>query len=389
MNNRKTSNFLSRNGQFDRMRIWSSFRIDEIINNIEEKSAKGVDLVRAMIAATIASIPTSYCWVNDKQLGTFDFENLIPKNKKLANVILTQNWDEEIFEYRGGMSIQKCKPGQEDCTFFCSNSDCDNLENFETRETKLQFIEFPERCTRGYVKKGLMCHPKCEGLGMIECEQGICGRSKKSCQLKRPTATKELVESYVEFLGHIYSLKSNSTFGWSDPESFKKYKQLVNDKFLNENNEWQYDVSVALASNSLAIENFIYNFIKKTFSFFQTDENNMPYRALIRIIYSRFVNFVAVSYTPKIQKRHTDEIFVGNLDDCDIENWVGVEAKHLHMIDINIDENKKTKLKNCINTVDSLLNRLAPFMLFGYANGFAKPLCPLINTLNPYSKILR
>jgi hypothetical protein len=192
---------------------------------LDEKTATGDDLIRILLATFLTSVPPTYCWVDDEILGNFDYKiSNYRKLKRMANVLFSIE-DIDNFEPRMGLNFEKCPSGYKDCLIWCSKSNCETPSDFQDREIRQQYIRLAQNCNDGFIKKDTFCYPKCEEIGMVTCEEGICASSLNACKLKRPIFTYELIESYVDFLGHIYSLKSNTFFGWSDPSSFERYQK--------------------------------------------------------------------------------------------------------------------------------------------------------------------
>jgi hypothetical protein len=202
-----------KNKQFTRIRIWSSFRLEEKLNKTYNRDANRLELIKGMIAGFYSSLPSSYCWVHESNLGTFDIS--FPDSgelKKITTLVYNTTTSYEKTE-KAGFFIEHCESGLEDCSFFCSSSDCNSPENFSLRKFELINFVLDHPCRAKFIKNGTLCYPSCEKIGMVTCEVGICSFSQDGCDLKQASMSKEMVESFVDFLGHIYSLKFQTPFG--------------------------------------------------------------------------------------------------------------------------------------------------------------------------------
>jgi hypothetical protein len=368
-NKLRKSTFLKteKNAQFSSMRIWSSFRLEEKIKKSFEKDLNRIEIIRGIIAGFYASIPSSYCWVHESNLGTFDIS--IPDStnlKKITTLVYNTTTSFEA-EEKAGLFIEKCKPGDQDCTFFCSSSDCESIQDFYTR--KFENIKYLNNnpCHPNFEKKGYLCYPICEKIGMITCEVGICSFSTEGCKFKQADMNIEMIESFVDFLGHIYSLKIFSPFGWTNPDSleldlkvFKKYDK-INSKRLS--------ILKTLIKNPKYYNYFYENLKKNTNNFIKFEDkdkfsnffeyNSELFKSLFTDTLNRFPNNLYLNKLGSCDLKFFDELLVNK----DIE----LSSKDLESKEAQID---------CFRGFGSFLKNLEPYMLLGYASDLVKPLCP-------------
>ncbi len=343
---------------------------------MDDKTATGDDFIRILLATYLTSIPPTYCWVDDTNLGTFEYKLSYSsiKQSRVANVIFHFD-DEENSDSRMGLEFEKCTPGYKDCLIWCSKSNCETPGDFENRRIISQRISYAEDCNDGYVKKDSFCYPKCELIGMVTCEEGVCASSENACKLKRPSFTYELIESYVDFLGHIYSLKSNTTFGWSDPESFDSYKSLLVEKYYNQDKDRLREIANIVSRNGTNIIEMMY---KKSLQFLKSGKDNPAYQAFFQTISN---NIKYSLFNTNIEDISREIFFnIENLGNCVLENWTNDDGTVLQWWTPH--EKKDPKKTDCNNAVYRLIVKLKPYLLIGFVNGITKPLCPFISIKN-------
>jgi hypothetical protein len=307
--------------------------------------------------------------VHESNLGTFQIS--VPDSKeikKITNLVYNTTSNFEA-EEKGGLLIEKCRPGDEDCTFFCSTTNCESPQDFYTRRFENINYVTDHPCKPNYDKKGNLCYPVCEKIGMVTCEVGICSFSKEGCDLKQPEMSEKLVESFVDFLGHIFSLKTGSPFGWSNPESLK-IDLKVFEKYEDIN-------SKRLAAFKPIIKNYRYfrffyeNFRSNTFNIFKVSPDKENYSNFFDNNF-RVFKFL---FTDQIDN-YNPESYLNNLSSCDLKFWDKVLLNN-NSTDLTPNELRKKQIqKNCFTGLGSLLKNLKPYMLLGFASDFTKPLCP-------------
>jgi hypothetical protein len=351
--------------QFTRLRIYYSYRLEEILNNFSDSEVLGVDLMRAMLASLYSSLPPIFCWVDDTNLGTFDILKMGEKNsKRLANIFY--ELEEDNFYTKGGIILETCPPDQTDCSFFCSTSDCNSPKNFNFKKIKTQDFEINGTCQFQYRKKGTLCYPVCEKIKMVTCDTGICAATKLDCKKKIPKIVGEDIEAFVDFLGHIYSLSPIKKFGWANPTSLEKDLNILN-KFKFENSQRQSSIYVIMRKyfNSL----FIKKLRKTSQRLLKIDVSNENYDNHLFKTETALIS--ALDYhIGKI----TDSGFVKynfkneSLNSC--RPFAFYSDKFIFGLR-NTDACKFLFMK--------LLKEMEPYMFIGFASSFAKPICPFSN----------
>jgi hypothetical protein len=200
--------------QYSRIRIWSSFRLDEIVNNIYIDEAQGEDVIRAALISMMSAVPAHFCWVHDSRLGLPDV--VCPSNMKRIGSICYEECEEGQTRL-GGLCLSKCAYSYMDCNFFCSKSNCENPQDFVLKKyKKTEFLMNPA-CPKGYKKKDNLCYPVCEEVGLHTCSDRTCSVKKSYCKRGSPILETGILKAFIEFLGHIYTIKSGKKFGWSNP----------------------------------------------------------------------------------------------------------------------------------------------------------------------------
>jgi hypothetical protein len=365
---RTSNSFLKneKNQQFNKMRIWSSFRLEEVFDKLKIVEAKNVNLIKAMLAGFYSSVPSSYCWVHETNLGTFDMK--IPENyKKIATLVYNSTISFDA-EEKAGLFIENCKPDETDCTFFCSSSDCESPEDFSSRKFKNINYLTNYACHPNFIKKGKLCYPNCEKIGMVSCDSGTCSTSKEGCDLKLPSINKEIVESFVDFLGHIYSLKLWTRFGWSNPESLKMDLKVL--KKYDEENSKRYSAMDEVINNRRFFKYFYENFKENTFKFFKVELERENYNNL----FDSLVVFFKWLLSDKLTF-YNDKDYIKNLTYCDLKHFRKLVPENNGTLSREDKLLYETQNK-CRSAFGSLLKNLKPYMSLGLVSGFVKPLCP-------------
>jgi hypothetical protein len=295
----------------------------------------------------------------------------------MANVLFSIE-DIDNFEPRMGLNFEKCPSGYKDCMIWCSKSNCETPSDFEDREIREEYISLAKNCNDGFIKKDTFCYPKCDQIGMVTCEEGICASSQNACKLKRPSFTFELIESYVDFLGHIYTLKSNTFFGWSDPSSFERYKKLLNDKYYQQDKERLEEIANIVSRKESNILDMMY---RKSLDFLKHGKDNPVYP----VFFQKMAYQVQYSLFNTKLDDENQEFFIKipNLGSCVLENWTNDDGTPLQWWTRH--KKKDPKKRECRDAVYTLIKELKPYMLIGLANGISKPICPFVTMKTGYS----
>ncbi len=362
--------------QFNRLRIQSSYRFDEIINNLSPVTATGVDFIRAMIAGLYSALPPTYCWVDDTNLGTFDVGGIFFNGEKRLANIFHDFRDHDSNQYiLGGLIFDKCPSQFTDCVFFCSSTDCNSPKNFVNRNIVKQNFFINHSCARQYKKKGTLCYPVCEKINMVTCETGICAASKERCNKQLPKITTEIIEAFVDFFGHIYSLRADREFGWANPKSLENDLSVFN-KYKTENKIRHNEISATIKNFERKI--FIGKIRNQIRKFLKIDRRSTGYKN-----YSEMVSDLMIQFERIFDQHHTYEGFKknslsdGGLNECHPNNFGILTRTKLER------EKKFYKRNRCSFSLSTLLAKIEPYMFIGYAAGFVKPICPFTSIKNP------
>jgi hypothetical protein len=260
--------------QFSKMRIWSSFRLDEIVNHIYIDEAQGEDVIRAAMISMMSAVPAHYCWVHDSRLALPDV--VCPSNMKRIGSICYEQCDDGQTRL-AGLCLSKCANSYMDCNFFCSKSNCENPQDFVLKKyKKTEFLMNPS-CPKGYKKNGNLCYPVCEEIGYVTCSDRTCALNKNYCKDGKSILETGVLKAFIEFLGHIYTVKSDKKFGWSNPEGLERAKDIMGLKYSWNLTEIKRIVSqavrISLNGDSVSRKNYEKNVEKIGSSFFKTKDN--------------------------------------------------------------------------------------------------------------------
>jgi hypothetical protein len=260
--------------QFTKLRIQSSYRLDEIVNNIYIDEAQGEDVIRAALISMMSAVPAHYCWVHDSRLGLPDV--VCPSNMKRIGSICYEQCDEGQTRL-AGLCLSNCPNSYMDCNFFCSKSNCENPKDFVLKKyKKTEFLMNPS-CPKGYRKKDNLCYPVCEDVGLHTCSDRTCSVNKNYCKRGQPILETGVLKAFIEFLGHIYTIKSEKEFGWTNPEGLERAKKIMGLKYYWNLREIKRILSqavrISLKGDSKLRKIFEKNVEKIGSSFFKTKDN--------------------------------------------------------------------------------------------------------------------
>jgi hypothetical protein len=341
--------------QYSRMRIWSSFRIDEIVNNINFDEAQGEDVVRAAIISMMSGIPSHFCWVHDRKLGIPDV--VCPNNMKRKGSICYEECEDGQINI-GGFCFTSCPDSYIDCNMFCSKSNCENPKDFILKHfKKIQYLINPS-CPKGYKKKGHLCYPVCEEIGLHTCSDRTCAINKQTCQNGMPILETGVIKAFVSYLGHIYSIRSGKKFGWTDPEGLERAIEIMGLRY-----DWNIlemrkilDLASKLAYNehSKLRKTLEKNIEKIGSSFFKTKDNT-PIKLLFKWsdfskVYGEYINeFISTLLRKKNSNKNNGE----NWNVCKLTSFS----------------------QECLKRFSRLLVISTPYYLVDIIGYISKPIC--------------
>jgi hypothetical protein len=342
--------------QYNRLRLHSSFRLDEIINNINIEDAKGEDVIRSAMVSLMSNIPPAFCWVHDKKLALTQAQ-CEGKFQRKGSICMDE-CEEDQMEI-GGLCLSKCPPDQTDCDLFCSKSDCNSPQDFSPKYSSNIEINFSPKCPDGYTRKGNLCYPVCEEIGMVSCGDRTCALSKNICTIKSPDVPKNVVEAFVNYLGHIYSVQSNKNFGWSDPESLTESLSIM-ESFRKGNTDALQEMAkifIKMISGTMRklFAQVNKNVEKQANSFFKTKDNT-PLSLMFKWadFSDMFMKFYVNLDGLEKKKPNQDKQDGLNFDVCEMKNFK----------------------RSCFVRFQKFINRAVPVYLLGLLSRFVKPLCP-------------
>jgi hypothetical protein len=339
-----------------KFRIWSSFRLEETVNNLFIQDAKGEDVIRAALVSVMSSVPPAFCWVHESKLAITDVD--CNGNLKRKGTICLNQCDEDQVEV-GGLCMSKCSPDQQDCDLFCSNSDCNSPQDFVPKTSLNREIIFTPRCPKGYYRKGNLCFPSCEQIGMVSCSERTCALSKALCKAHIPDIPKNIVRGYVNFLGHIYSIRSNKDFGWSDPKNLEQSMSIMDSFYQGNLDAFKEMFKIFLKMLTGKAKNLFdqvdRNVEKMANSFFKNKDNKplslmFKWADFSKLFKKFFMNILGSILNFLFAKKKARE----NFDVCEMKKFS----------------------KQCFVRFEKFIFRMTPFYLLGLLSRFAKPVCP-------------
>jgi hypothetical protein len=128
-----------------------------------------------------------------------------------------------------------------------------------------------------------MCYTVCEEIRMFTCSDRTCADQKFNCKRGFRIIDKTVLKAFVEFLGHIYFIKSEKKFGWSHPEGLKKAKLIMDSKYYANISETYRIVNqiikLALKKKS-KLEKVYSRDVEKTGSSFFKSKDNKPLKLI-------------------------------------------------------------------------------------------------------------
>jgi hypothetical protein len=365
----KRVSFLKRKNERPGLRIWSSFRRDEEINDdiFSKESVKGEIIVKSIISGLFGIMKPAVCWKEKLTNGMphKGLDNIKKKEMIFPGAYLNDCSSKDFYSIYS-LCQKKCPPNYYSCGGVICSTDqyCKNPEKFITVEISLREytdISNPEiGCKKGFYKKGVICYEECANLGMYNCGIGKCASSKEMCEIQSTEWPQDFVPTFLDYVGYLYSIKSNSTVDWVDPINFSGINQKFN-KYLTTYNTQidanmksldyiKNDIKIFLNLKENLFADFSENFIK--FS----PETKDKYRSIIYLVLFDWIN----SMVKKKQISST---------------YVKLKTYDFTKCDSDVVSSSYYDSKDCISLIENIIDKLAPYNVFYISAQFAKPNC--------------
>jgi hypothetical protein len=210
------------------LKIWSSYRLEEIISN-EQLYVKGENVAKTCISNFLSNMQPSFCWKEFHLLGHPGGE--CPKNYTHLLGACLENC-QEGYSYSGGLCLKNCEANEIDCGAFCGQESCQSSSMTAKESYVPNFKSIKDediKCTYKEYKDNYVCVRDCKFIGLENCNLGTCAYSKDLCLGNLPETSEDFDKYFVNYLGYIFSLRSNKPFGYSDPQRFNEtLEHLVN-----------------------------------------------------------------------------------------------------------------------------------------------------------------
>lgn len=341
--------------QILRTRISSSFRLDEIVNNVILEEASGEDIVRAGLVSVLASVPPAFCWVHESNLASTDVI-CKPGYSKKASVCYEECKDNETEV--GGLCFTKCGLDEKDCNLFCSKTDCENPQDFYLKSSRVRTFDLAAPCKQGYYKRGGLCYPVCEEIGYVTCSDRTCALTDDLCKKKLKKIPINILKAFVNYLSHIYTIRSNKIFGWSDLRSLNQSLKTLN-SFGEGNLEMVHQIDKVYKRIQKTKDHRLLTMfgqrVMKYGSFFFKKKNNEPVTRLILL-----ADFTKIFLD---MPKNSFLYFIISL--------FGIKSR----VDWNICRNDRIN-KKCYDKLERFAVEIFPFYILGFLTRYAQPLCP-------------
>jgi hypothetical protein len=352
--------------QYKRLRVWSSFRLEED-NSYEEQNSTvlnptGRQIGRACISSFIGATRPNFCLKSYQSYLSQEIS--CPDGFRILGTSCIEECPED-HEYLGGICWKSCPEDLNECGPFCGDESCKKKNDFILRNYSLpKFLTLDHKdvsCPKYFKKSENICLADCEALGMVSCGYTGCASSPKMCGIFPKDVGQDFISSYTSLLGYIYSLKSSSKFDYSDSSNFPKHLRIL--KSYTKKHE--------------IIMNETLRIYQKINSREESKENFLNYVAgYARKSFKKFNNKDELVRIEKICKRVSNSL---------LENIVNYRKKY----DIDylskkiptpyvVSCNSKSKIydnENCVNNLTSFAKKLALIDLGGLAAFFIKPAC--------------
>jgi hypothetical protein len=357
----------SETNQFSRLRVQSSYRIEETVNNIYIEEAEGEDIIRAAFISMMSAVPSNFCWVHENTLA---LPNVVcPGNMKRKGSICHDECEEDQTEI-GGLCLSSCPENYTDCNLLCSKSDCENSEDFILKKFKIKQFDLDAKCPKGYVKKNNLCYPVCEEIGLYTCSDRTCAIEKRQCKKGLPMLESGVLKAFIEYLGHIYTIKSGQNFGWSNPEALDKAKKIMGMKYYGNfgilkqiaNNSFKTFRKIGISQRRKEIYEKNLGLIAN--SFFKTKDNT-PLKTIFEWTdFSKVVGRLIQTFASNFVDGKSSTNNKGeNWDACKISNF---------------------KKEECLKRFQNFVVNTTPYYLVNLIGFISKPICGFELNYNNY-----
>jgi hypothetical protein len=216
LRNERTSN-----SQYNKMRIWSSFRFEEALEKTIKiyKNLTLIDLLKISTITYISEMKPVKCWkdtLEERISKTFINTDKTSFIGPLKYHDCTDNLDNSNKDF----CRLKCYENEIECDSFCSKTNCDSnsIKDFRFKSFHFLYNEtytwndfINQRCPYGYVK----------------CDDRSCAISEDFCDVRPPKITKKFVDAFANFMGYIHSMKEGKLFAWTD--NSEKFNYTINE----------------------------------------------------------------------------------------------------------------------------------------------------------------
>jgi hypothetical protein len=346
--------------QFSRFRMWSSYRIEEILEDLKKDNLKGENLTKACISSFLRNAPMANCW---KQ----EFYNPIIKEYKCP-----PNYDYVSFglcikkchifsTQKGLLCLKSCPWFHQDCGLFCSKTSCENKQDYIAKENYvvdlIDSYSINLNCPLESYKESSLCIKDCSAYGMVNCDIGKCAFKKQYCDNKPRSFEDSFVDSFGNYIGFLFSIQTGKPFGWSDKNSFKSTIVSLKVGYLN------------------YFENLLKDNINVILDFVKSPQSKNLSAAISQdsLAGLNLNDEELKKKTVGICKSITDELFdiIRKLPNSNPFGWNNDEL----LQDYSVCDSGSKKYKECSDTVIQLVKRLGPLYLLGISSQFNKPEC--------------
>jgi hypothetical protein len=346
-------------------RAWSSWRIDELLLDLQERvHIKGVWVMKACLTGIINNVNPAVCFKN-QDIFTYMSPECPENYEAFGTSCLAKCQDR--YEFSGGLCLKSCNSGNTDCGSFCSKShSCSNFGDLSAKEVyvpKFLTISDPEvNCKNDYYKSGMLCHRKCELFGMVDCDNGTCATSKVMCNKTQSMPSSDFIEKYVQFFGFVASSASDKPFGNYNQDKYFKTLDALAD-YSRKNSRKNNEIILMLrkiANDKLMKEDFSARVgLTSTFKFSKIDDKEKErISSICKNVASNLLDFLN-------NKKNENEFSFDFLKNRKI------------ILDYRpCTDGKPFKSRElCKDIILSLITQLAPFDLLSLSTEFSNPVC--------------
>jgi hypothetical protein len=358
-NNRKDDTIKNLRQIYSKMRIWSSFRIEEILEDLKRDNLKGENFTKACISSFLRNAPMANCW---KQ----EFYNPIIKDYRCPT-----NYDYDSFglcikkcdifsTQKGLLCLKSCPWFHQDCGLFCSKTTCENKQDYIAKENYVvDVIDSYSKnvnCPIESYKESSICIKDCSAYGMVNCDIGKCAHKKQYCDNKPRSFENSFVDSFGNYIGFLFSIQAGKPFGWSDKNSFKSTIISLQIGYLN------------------YFENLLKDNINVILDFVKSPQSKNLSAAISQdsIAGLNLNDDELKKKTIGNCKSITGELFdiIRKLPNSNPFRWNDELVQ-----DYSVCDSGSKQYKECSDTVIQLVKRLGPLYLLGISSQFIKPEC--------------